>query len=182
MHSAHDSRCLGYPDLIAGDFQASASGLIDSASLHAANFSILNSTSAAKHSDRNIDHLLVSSWAACLFSIPVVAPQVRSDHLGVNTTVCRAPLSLHAMQCRKPRYIDHPAKTCGPFPWVPDLWSSSWCKVAEGFPSLAFIGPLIFNVFQMQCVSLDHFWTVTSNASENFVIASAGTNPRDAPT
>ena len=128
--------------------------------LHAANLSILTSASAATHGGRTIDHLLVSSWAACLFSTPVVSPQVRSDHLGVSTTVCRAPLSLHAMQCRKPRYIDHPIKKAGPFPWEPDLWSSSWYEAAEGYPSLSLIDPLHLTVSQLQCLSLDHFWIV----------------------
>ena len=39
---------LGYSVLIAGDVQAFASELIDSASLHAANFSILNFLSSQK--------------------------------------------------------------------------------------------------------------------------------------
>ena len=123
MHAVKVSRCLGFPVLIAGDVQASASELVDSAILHAANFTILTSTSPATHGERTIDHLLVSSWAACLFSTPVVAPQVRSDHLSVSTTVCRAPLSLHAMQCKKPRYIDNPSKKEGPVSWDPDLWA-----------------------------------------------------------
>ena len=75
MHSVYVSRRLGFPVLTTGDFQASASEMIDSAILHAANFSNLTSTSAATHGDRIIDHWLVSSWAACFFSNPVVAPK-----------------------------------------------------------------------------------------------------------
>ena len=73
-----------------------------------------------------LDHVLVSSWIAPLFSQPSLLHTGRSDHTAVSIQIPTRPCSLRGQFPSTVRPITAPERKDGPLEWKKEVWVESW--------------------------------------------------------